>query len=70
MLLIGILLLPVAVLAFKKPEIFMYGRRSGFWLGLLGKEKTKKIIRYFSVPLVLLIATLLILVGLLPILMK
>jgi hypothetical protein len=64
MILIGILLIPVSFLAYKKPEIFMYGRRSGFWLGLLGEEKTKKLIRCFSVPLVLLIAIFLIVGGL------
>lgn len=64
MILIGILLFPVAALGFKKPELFMKGRRSGFWLKLLGEEKTKKFIQYFSVPLVLLIAIFLIVVGL------
>jgi hypothetical protein len=64
MILIGILLFPVAALGFKKPELFMMGRRSFFWLGLLGEEKTKKLIRYFSVPLVLLIAIFLIIGGL------
>lgn len=65
MILIGIFLFPVAALAFKKPELFMRGRRSGFWLKLLGEEKTKKFIKYFSIPLVLLIAIILILGGLL-----
>jgi hypothetical protein len=64
MILIGILLFPVAALGFKKPELFMKGRRSGFWLNLIGEEKTKKFIRFFSVPLILLIATLLIIAGL------
>jgi hypothetical protein len=64
MILIGILLFPVAALGFKKPELFMKGRRSGFWLKLLGEEKTKKFIQYFSVPLILLIAIVLILGGL------
>ena len=64
MILMGILLLPVAAFAFKKPEFFMKGRRSGFWLKLLGEEKAKKLIRYFSVPLVLLIAIFLIMGGL------
>lgn len=64
MILIGILLFPVAALAFKKPELFMKGRRSGFWLKLLGQEKTKRLIRYVSVPLVLLIAMFLIAGGL------
>jgi hypothetical protein len=65
MILIGILLFPVAVFAFKNPELFMKGRRSGFWLELLGEEKTRKLIKYVSVPLVLLIATLLFIGGLL-----
>ena len=63
MILVGILIIPVAALAFKKPELFMRGRRSGFWLKLLGEEKTKKLIRYFSVPLVLLVAFILIVGG-------
>ena len=65
MILIGILLFPFAALGFKKPELFMRGRRSFFWQDLLGEEKTKKFIRYFSVPLVLLIAIFLIVGGLL-----
>jgi hypothetical protein len=64
MIFIGILLFPIAALGFKKPELFMRGRRSGFWLKLLGEEKTKKFIQYFSVPIVLLIAIFLIVVGL------
>jgi len=65
MIIVGILLLPVAGIAFKYPELFMKGRRSGFWLETLGEEKTKKLIRYFSVPLVLVIALLLIAGGVL-----
>lgn len=67
MIVVGLLLLPVSVIAFKKPELFMRGRRSGFWLKILGEEKTKKLIRYFSVPLVVLIAAVLIVAGILTI---
>jgi hypothetical protein len=63
MIIVGIVLFPLAVLAYKKPELFMHGRRSGFWLDVLGEEKTKKLIKYFSVPLVVLIAIFLILGG-------
>jgi hypothetical protein len=56
MIVVGILLLPAAGIAFKFPELFMHGRRSGFWVKLVGEERTKKLIRYFSVPLVVLIA--------------
>jgi hypothetical protein len=68
MIIVGIILIPVAVFAFKKPEFFMRGRRSGFWLDVLGEEKTEKLIKYFSVPLVVLIALLLIIGGLLELL--
>jgi len=63
MILTGLILIPLSFLAFKYPEIFMKGRRSAFWLELLDEEKTKKLIRYFSVPLVLLIALALIVDG-------
>jgi hypothetical protein len=68
MVLIGIALFPVAALGFKKPELFMRGRRSGFWLELLGEEKTRKLIKYFSVPLVSLVGIFLIVVGVIGIL--
>jgi hypothetical protein len=59
-IIVGFLLIFGAVLGFLKPGLFMYGRRSGFWLPLLGEEKTKKLIRYVSVPLALIIAFILI----------
>jgi len=63
-IIVGLLLIVAALIGFKKPGFFMYGRRSGFWLPLLGEEKTKKLIRYVSVPLALIIAFILIAGGL------
>ena len=60
---VGIGVLAVAVLGFKHPELFLHGRRSGFWAETIGEEKTKKLIRYFSVPLTVIIGVFVILVG-------
>ena len=60
----GIVVLAAAVLGFKHPELFLHGRRSGFWAETIGEEKTKKMIRYFSVPLTVLIGLFVILMGL------
>ena len=60
----GIGVLAFAAFGFKHPELFLHGRRSGFWVETIGEEKTKKLIRYFSVPLTVLIGVFVILVGL------
>jgi len=40
-IIVGLLLIVAALIGFKKPGFFMYGRRSGFWLPLLGEENQK-----------------------------
>lgn len=56
MMLVSPVLLLVAFFAYQYPEKFLSGRRSKFWVDILGREGAIKLVKYFSVPLVVLIA--------------
>ncbi len=60
MIVAGILIIPLNVFAFKKPEFFLKFRDSQRLIKWIGEERTIKVIRYFSVPLMSLIALFLI----------
>jgi hypothetical protein len=55
LLIVGVVSLFLSWVAFKFPEVFFHGRRSGFWHHLIGEAWTRRLIRYVSVPLVLFI---------------
>lgn len=61
---VGVVMIFLSWVAFKFPEIFFHGRRSGFWYHWIGATWTRRLIRYVSVPLVLFIGSAQISVGL------
>ncbi len=53
----------LSLFAFKKPHLFLDGKRSKFWVGVLGKERAVLMVKYVSVPLVALVALFLFIGG-------
>ncbi len=63
LLLIGIILIPFAYFAFRKPEKFLIGSKARMWVKLIGEAKTIKMVRYVSSPLCLGLGIFLIMKG-------
>lgn len=63
-LVIGAVLWMVAVWAFKKPHHFLHGRKARMWINMIGEDRTLKVVRYFSVPLLVAIGGFLVAAGL------
>lgn len=61
---VGIVLLIVSAWAFKKPEHFLHGRKARFWIGLIGEARTLAMVRWISVPLLVIVGGFLIAAGL------
>jgi TPR repeat protein len=55
MLLFGVFIVLFSWLAFKCPDFFIHGRRSGFWVHLIGEKGAKKLVRWVGVPLAVVI---------------
>ena len=56
----GVVFLFISWVAYLHPEIFMKDERASRWINFIGEDRTKRVIRYFSVPLVVLISTVII----------
>lgn len=52
-LVIGVGLLLLSAWAFKKPEHFLHGRKARLWIDLMGEARTRAMIRWVSVPLLI-----------------
>lgn len=63
MILIGVVLIPFAVFVFRRPELFLSSGKSKLWVRMIGEEKTKKVVQYLTVPVLILAALFLILYG-------
>lgn len=49
-------LVVLSIFAFRNPHHFIHGRRSKFWVDLIGRENTLRLVKFVSVPLILLVA--------------
>lgn len=56
MILISAILFSFSIFVYMRPELFLGGHRSAFWIKLIGVDRTTMIIRYFSAPLLAVIA--------------
>lgn len=63
MMIVGVVLLPLAISVFRKPDWFMQGRAAQRWQTVLGKDKTLFVIRYISSTALLLIGLFLLYYG-------
>lgn len=61
---IAIALFAFAAFAFKRPELFLHGRRSHFWVKMIGRERTITMVRFVSVPILVFVGVCLLLGGL------